>query len=310
MTDAPVLNGRAAEAPGLTPAALPFLRELGDLKRVRSAAAPGSIAERLFVAGWAALVRGDDPAEVTARVTAAALVSARLGDLDLAAMQALGIGEQAVAVLERAFDEIADEVAPSLHPMLRAALPLGRPAIGDTPAFVGKLARQPRAGVTCPGQPRIMLQPPENHAEHCLMVAVYGVLASAWHDADPVRVFLAGMAHHFHNADMPDSGYSGEMLLGDALDTAIQHARAASMAELAPDLAQVIGDALAPIGGDETPEARAFHVADVLDRVLEIEQHTRAARLTMQVVLGDYGLVHDGPVKAFHDRILLDAGLM
>ncbi|SEL57235.1 hypothetical protein SAMN05216382_2186 [Sphingomonas palmae] len=310
MTDAPVLDGRAAEAPGLTPAALPFLRELGDLKRVRSAAAPGSIAERLFVAGWAALVRGEDPAEVTARVTAAALVSARLGDLDLAAMQALGIGDQAAAVLERAFDEIADQVAPSLHATLRAALPLGRPATGDTPAFVGKLARQPRAGVTCPGQPRIMLQPPENHAEHCLMVAVYGVLASAWHGADPVPVFLAGMAHHFHNADMPDSGYSGEMLLGDALDTAIQHARAASMAELAPDLARVIGDALAPIGGDATPEARAFHVADVLDRVLEIEQHTRAAKLTMQVVLGDYGLVHDGPVKAFHDRILLDAGLM
>jgi hypothetical protein len=310
VTDAPVLEMIAAEAPGLTPAALPFLRELGDLKRVRSAAAPGSIAERLFVAGWAALVRGDDPADVTMRVTASALVSARLGDLDLAAMHALGIGHQADAVLERAFDEIADQVAPSLHARLRAALPLGRPAIGDTPAFVGKLARQPRAGVTCPGQPRIMLQPPENHAEHCLMVAVYGVLASAWHGADPVPVFLAGMAHHFHNADMPDSGYSGEMLLGDALDTAIAHARAASMAELAPDLANVIGDALAPIGGDETPEARAFHVADVLDRVLEIEQHTRAARLTMQVVLGDYGLVHDGPVKAFHDRILLDAGLM
>ena len=310
MTDAPVLDVLAAEAPGLTPAALPFLRELGDLKRVRSAAAPGSIAERLFVAGWAALVRGDDPAEVAMRVTASALVSARLGDLDLAAMQALGIGDKAIPVLERAFDEIAGEVLPSLHARLRAALPLGRPASGDTPAFVGKLARQPRAGVTCPGQPRIMLQPPESHAEHCLMVAVYGVLASAWHGADPVPVFLAGMAHHFHNADMPDSGYSGEMLLGDALDTAIAHARAASMAELAPDLAHVIGDALAPIGGDETPEARAFHVADVLDRVLEIEQHTRAAKLTMQVVLGDYGLVHDGPVKAFHDRILLDAGLM
>ena len=103
------------------------------------------------------------------------------------------------------------------------------------------------------------------------------------------------------------------MLLVDALDTAIAHARAASMAELeqvAPALARTVADALAPIGGDETPEARAFHVADVLDRVLEIEQHTRAAKLTMQVVLGDYGLVHDGPVKAFHDRILLDAGLV
>jgi len=144
------------------------------------------------------------------------------------------------------------------------------------------------------------------------MVAVYGVLASAWHGADPVAVFLAGMAHHFHNADMPDSGYSGEMLLGDQLDTAIETARAACLDELAaanPALATTIADALAPIAGDTAPEARAFHVADVLDRVLEIEQHLRAAAVTMDVVLGAYGLVHDGPVKAFHDRILADAGL-
>lgn len=314
MSGAPVPDVTAVPwSPALTPAALPFLRELGDLKRVYSAASPGSIAERLFVAGWAALVRGEDPAAVMERVTAAALVSARLGDLDLAALNALGLGDAARATLDRAFDEIADQVPPVLHERLGAALPLGRPEPGDVPAFVAKLARQPRAGVTCPGQPRIMLQPAENHAEHCLMVAVYGVLASAWHGADPVPVFLAGMAHHLHNADMPDSGYSGEMLLGEALDAAIANARAASLAELraaAPALAARVEEALAPISGDETPEARAFHVADVLDRVLEIEQHTRAARLTMQVVLGDYGLVHDGPVKAFHDRILADAGLV
>jgi 5'-deoxynucleotidase YfbR-like HD superfamily hydrolase len=294
----------------LTPASLPFLRELGDLKRIYSASAPGSIAERLFVAGWAELVRGTAPTEVMERVTAAALISARLGDLDLAVLTALGTGDQAVAILERAFEEVTGDLDPALRDRLRAALPLGRPLGGDTPAFVGKLARQPRAGVTCPGQPRIMLQPAENHAEHCLMVAVYGVLASAWHGADPVPVFLAGMAHHLHNADMADSGYSGEMLLGDMLDTVIANARQASLDELAPDLAQRVTEALAPIAKDATPEARAFHVADVLDRVLEIEQHTRAARLTMSVVLDDYGLVHDGPVKAFHDRILHDAGLI
>jgi hypothetical protein len=297
---------------GLTPAALPFLRELGDLKRVFSAQAPGSIAERLFGLGWAALVRGDDPAAVMAQVVGAALVSARLGDLDLATLTALGLGDDAVKVLERAFDEVTRDFDPALAQRLRAALADGRPAPGPVPGFVGKLARQPRAGVTCPGQPRILLQPAENHAEHCLMVAVYGVLASPWHGADPVAVFLAGMAHHFHNADMPDSGYSGEMLLGDRLDTAIATARQACLDELtatAPDLAPVVMAALAPIGGDVTPEARAFHVADVLDRVLEIEQHLRAARLTMEVVLDDYGLVHDGPVKAFHDRILADAGL-
>ncbi|WP_341209334.1 hypothetical protein [uncultured Sphingomonas sp.] len=296
-------------ATGLSPAALPFLRELGDLKRIRSAAAPGSIAERLFAYGWAALVRGEAADAVMARVVAAAIVAARLGDLDLATLHALGLGEDAVVVLERAFDELTPDLPAHLRTRLRAALALGRPESGATPPFVDALARQPRAGVTCPGRARIMLQPPENHAEHCLMVAVYGVLASAWQDADPVPVFLAGMAHHLHNADMPDSGYSGEMLLGARLDVAIAHARAAALAQLDPPLAAQIERALAPIAGDTTPEARAFHIADVLDRVLEIEQHGRAAQLSMAVVLGDYGLVHDGPVKPFHDRILADAGL-
>lgn len=297
----------------LSPAALPFFRELGDLKRIYSAKAPGSIAERLFVSGWAALVRGDDPAQVMRQVVASALVSARLGDLDLATLAALGLGDRATEVLERAFDEVTGNLAPELRADLRISLPLGRPAMGDTPGFVGKLARQPRAGVTCPGKPRIMLQPAENHAEHCLMVAVYGVLASPWHGADPVAVFLAGMAHHLHNADMADSGYSGEMLLGDLLDDVIAAARQTSLDELEQAnaaLADRVRAALSPIAGDTTPEARAFHVGDVLDRVLEIEQHGRAAQLTMAVVLDDYGLVHDGPVKAFHDRILHDAGLM
>jgi 5'-deoxynucleotidase YfbR-like HD superfamily hydrolase len=297
---------------GLTPAALPFLRELGDLKRIHSAEAPGSIAERLFALGWGALLRGDQPSAVMEQIVGAALVSARLGDLDLARLTRLGLGPDAVPVLQRAFDEVTGGLDPALAQRLREALVHGRPAPSAVPSFVGKLARQPRAGVTSPGQPRILLQPAENHAEHCLMVAVYGVLASTWHGADPVAVFLAGMAHHFHNADMPDSGYSGEMLLGDRLDTAIETARAACLDELAaanPVLATTIADALAPIAGDTTPEARAFHVADVLDRVLEIEQHLRAAAVTMDVVLGAYGLVHDGPVKAFHDRILADAGL-
>jgi hypothetical protein len=306
------VSDAAVPAAGPSPAALPFLRELGDLKRIHSAQAEGSIAERLFVLGWAALVRGEAPAAVMAQVVGAALVSARLGDLDLATLSVLGLGDDAVTVLERAFDEVTGDVDAGLAQQLRAALPLGRPAGGAVPSFVGKLARQPRAGVTCPGQPRIVLQPAENHAGHCLIVAVYGVLASPMHGADPAAVFLAGMAHHFHNADMPDSGYSGEMLLGDRLDTAIATARRACMDELAataPQLARTVEAALLPIAGDATPEARAFHVGDVLDRVLEIEQHLRAARLTMDVVLGDYGLVHDGPVKAFHDRILADAGL-
>ena len=290
---------------------LPLFRELGDLKRIHSADAPGSIAERLFRHGWAALAAGE-PAEIVMRRTVgAALAAARLGDLDRAKLAELGLSDaEATVVLERALEEVATAIDRDLTETLRPALTDGAPAVGPVPAFVDQLARQPRAGVTCPGKPRIMLQPAENHAEHCLMVAVYGVLAGPAKGADVTAVFVAGMAHHLHNAMMPDAGFSGEVLLGDRLDLVIARARDSALATLGAPVAAMVGDALAPIGGEATPEARAFHIGDVLDRVLEIEQHLRAATVTMDDVLGEYGLVHAGPVKAFHDRVLTDAGLL
>ncbi len=293
---------------GLTPLILPLLRELGDLKRIHSAARPGSIAERLFVDGWAALAAGLPAREVMLRVTAAALAAARLGDLDLATLEALG-GGSGVAALQRSFDAVAGSLDPALRDTLRAALQAGAPCGAAAPGFAGRLARQPRAGVTCPGRARIVLQPAENHAEHCLIVAVYAVIASPWHGADPTQAFLAAMAHHLHNAEMPDSGYTGEMLLGPALDGVIARARDRALGELPAALADDVRGALLAIGGDATPEARAFHVGDVLDRVLEIEQHLRTGRITMDLVIGEYGLVHDSPVKPLHDRILAEAGL-
>ena len=59
-----------------------------------------------------------------------------------------------------------------------------------------------------------------------------------------------------------------------------------------------------------TPEGRAFHAADVLDRVLQVEQYRRAADLTRERFLGEMELVHAGPVKAFHDGVLRQAGLL
>lgn len=289
---------------------LPLYRELGHLKRIHSADAVGSIAERLFRRGWAGLVAGEPAERVALRTVAAALAAARLGDLDRAKLAALGLSDaENVVVLERSFDEVADVLDAGLARRLRAALTDGAPEPGPTPAFVDTLARQPRAGVTCPGKPRIVLQPAENHAEHCLTVAVYAVVAAPIEGADPTAVFVASMAHHLHNVGMPDAGFTGEMLLGDALDGVITRSREAALAELLPPLAEQVRAALAPISGDATPEARAFHIGDVLDRVLEIEQHLLARAVTMDDVLGEYGLVHDGPVKPLHDRILADAGL-
>ena len=289
---------------------LPLLRELGDLKRIRSAGRAGTIAERLFRRGWAALARGEAADGVMRRTVAAALAAARLGDLDRDKLGQLGLSDaEALVVLTRGFDEVAAVVEPALAADLRGVLAAGAPGGDAVPAFVDLLGEQPRAGVTCPGRPRLLLQPAESHAEHCLMVAVYGVLAAPGYGADPVSVFVASMAHHLHNVSMPDAGFTGEVLLGDLLDRVIGDARERALSELSPAVQALVRDALKPIGGEGTPEARAFHVGDVLDRVLEIEQHARAS-VDMAVVLGDYELVHAGPVKAFHDRVLGEVGLL
>ena len=305
------VTGETAGGSELTPDHLALFRELCDLKRVRSADREGSLAARLFAGGWTALLGPDDPRHAMLRTVAAALAAARLGDLDLAKLISLGLErDEAVAVLERAFDEVAGPVDPALASDLREALARGAPAAETLPRFVHQLEHQPRAGVTAPGRARLMLVPAENHAEHSLAVAVAAALAAPAFGGDPTRAFVAGMAHHLHNAAMPDSGYTGEVLLGDRLDHVIATAREQALATLPPTLADAMRNAQAEIADDATPTARAFHAADVIDRVIEIEQHLRGARTTMDEVLHTYGLVHDGPVKSFHDGVLRDVGLL
>lgn len=293
----------------LDPAIVPLLRELGDLKRITSVGREGSIATRLFLRAWSALAGGDELEHVARAITAGALAATRLGDLDGDKLRELGLAaEEADAVLGRAFDEVSGSLDTRLSSELRAALGMGL-LQGEPPAFALQLAKQPRAGVTAPGKPRIMLQPEENHAEHCLLVCLYGVLLAPAYDANPARVFGAALAHHLHNAPMPDSGFAGEVLLRDKLDAVIATAREQALATLPPDLAEAARAWIAPIADDRTPEAKAFHAADVADRVLEIDAHLRRRQITMDTVLDDYELVHAGPVKTFHDRVLAELRL-
>ncbi|GJD94124.1 hypothetical protein OCOJLMKI_1325 [Methylobacterium iners] len=285
-----------------------LLVELNDLKRVRSAGRAGSIAERLFAQGWAALTGGSPAEEVALEITAKALAAARLCDLDDAFLGAAGLSDEAVGdVLVAGFDAVASHIDSTLADRLRDRLRHRRslPA-GPLPGFVAALAQQPRAGVTCPGRARILLEPPENHAEHCLMVAVYGVALSPFYRADPTLVFVAAMSHHFHNAAMPDAGFTGEMLLGNHLGPMMERTTQWALGELDPDLRVTVERARAVLPDDATAEGRAFHAADAIDRVLQIAQHLRAASLTMATVLDDMELVHAGPVKGFHDRVLTD----
>ena len=59
-----------------------------------------------------------------------------------------------------------------------------------------------------------------------------------------------------------------------------------------------------------SPEGRAFHVADVFDRVLQARYHDRVARFRAEQALDDMDLVHAGPLQAFHKTMLRRAGLL
>ncbi len=298
---------------------VPLFRELNDLKRVRVAGRGpgGSLAERLFRRAWARLARGETPTAVALGETAHAVAAARLAGVDARVLAGAGLPPVVRReILRRGFDAVAAPLDPDLANALRDALDPepspDRPAPDDdpaTPPFVALLAAQPRAGATRPGRPRVVLEPAENHAEHCAVVAVQGVLAAPLFGADPARPFLVGLAHHLHNARLPDAGDAGDALLGEHLRPVVETFRAAALAELPEPLRDLARASLDAVFRADTPEARSFQTADVLDRVLEMDWHARAAAFTLDVALGEMDIVHPGPVQAFQLEILRAAGL-
>ena len=292
-------------------AVLPLLREIGDLKRIGAAGRTGSLAERAFRRAWANLLRGVPADGVALATTAGCLAATRLAELDRASLDGLGVpAGDAVGMQRAAVGECTSHLDAALTKRLLAACE-DLPAFdggGVVPAFVDALATQPRAGATCPGKPRLVLLPAENHAEHCLVVAVYAVLL-AEPGTDLGTVFVAALSHHLHNAAMPDAGFTGEMLLGPHLGPVMERATESALAQLPDGLRPDVVAARRILPEAETPEGRAFHSGDVVDRVLEMEQHVRRARVTLDDVLGDMALVHDGPLKPYHDAVLTRMGL-
>ncbi len=290
----------------------PLARVLGDvsdLKRMHNAKRPGSIATQLFEAGWAAYARGADLTETALVTTAQALVATSLGGVDASVLRDAGLDREAVQeILGRGFDALALPLEPRLASALR--LRLGQElGAGEPPAFVGLLARQPRAGATRPGKARLILEPTENHAEHSLLVAVNGVLLAPRYDADPAQVFLAGMSHHLHNAYLPDGGFAGEARLGAQLGAIVDAFRARALAEIGGPLAENALRLARETAVADSATARAFHAADVIDRVLQQRWHARAAGFTLDYALSEMEIVHPGPIQAFHAVVLAEAGL-
>jgi hypothetical protein len=300
-----------AAAPALAglDALCPLLAEIGNAKRVRTASAPGSLAEQAFARAWARLVEGEDAEQVALSETAAAVARARLAGIDGPVLQAAGLTPgQALDVLRRGYDEAGPAVPSGVRDRLRDALPRVRPA-GDPPALAPALNAQPRAGATAPGRARLMVEPPESHGDHCLTVAVYGVLVAPLVGADPVRPFLVGLAHHLHNVTLPDAGFAGEVLLGEHLQPVLGELERQELDRLPSALVERLRDVLALRADAVAPESQAFHAADVLDRVLQVHHHARAAAFTAAQALDDLELVHEGPVQAFHLGVLRSAGL-
>lgn len=298
----------AREAAGLAEVA-GLAAELGTLKRVRDASVPRSLAARLFRRAWGALVAGQEPTRCALQTVADALAALRLGGIDREVLRSCGVeGGAAEGVLRRGFEEVAGPLDAGLRRALVGEL--GQEVrVGACPVFVEALIRQPRAGATRPGAARIVLEPPESHGDHCLVVAVLGAVVAPRYGCGPTLPFLAGLAHHLHNAVLPDSGFAGEMLLRDELGPVMERLFARELGTLPGPVAEPVRAALAVIGGAETAEGRAFHAADVMDRVLEMRHFAEVARFTVGQARDEMELVHAGPVQAFHRGVLAEAGL-
>ena len=291
----------------------PLLARLTDLKRVRTPDSGGeSLAATGFRRAWAALVAGEEPRAVALRETALAVAATELAGIDADVLRAGGLTvEAALAVQQKALAVAAMQVEPLLVAELHSALESVSPALGGAqPAFVDRLARQPRAGATHPTKQRLILEPPESHADHCYSTAVMAVLVGPWAgDSGYGRAFVCALSHHLHNAALPDAGFAGEALLGQHLEPVMARFTEVALHQLPADLARAVREARELLPYPDSAAAKAFHAADVLDRVLEMVHYDRVAQFRTQQALGDLELVHAGPLRAFQNEVLTAAGV-
>ena len=294
--------------------------ELQDLKRLQPAHLTTSLATDLFRAAWRSLLQDEAPATVAVRTTLTALCYILFPGADGRFFTVAGLGQQDIAeVLRRALLRVTQG---AVHPELQQQLLDGIDELSATyasrpsskteaalPASIEVLCRQPRAGATHPTLPRLVLEPAEMHSDHCLLTAVYAVLLADDYGAEVGTAFECALAHHLHNAYLPDCGYAGELCLGEHLDGVIASCRAAALREFPDHLRPRLQQALTHHEQIETGEGKAVSAADVLDRVIDVKWRTRAAAVTDLDILGDLDLVHPGPLKTFQTELLSAAGL-
>ena len=290
-----------------------LLAQIADAKRLRVAGRGGSLAEQSFVRAWSLLAAATPAADVAAAEVAGALAAVRLAGVDAEVLTDGGAGTgEAVAVLASAADDVAAPLAAlGSRDWWRTGLPARTPwgELAPAPAFVGLLAVQPRAGATAPGRRRIVVEPPESHGDHCATVAVCAALLAPAFGAEPAQAYLVGLAHHLHNAQLPDAGFAGDVLLGDLRAGVEETYQERALAQLPAPLAADLRPLLALRAGTQDPLSRTFHAADALDRVLQVHHHARAAAFTAPQALEELDLVHVGPEQRLQLAVLDAAGL-
>lgn len=288
------------------------LRELNDLKRLYAYnLGSKSFATWLFSRACEPLASGQ-PLD-SDQWCAAMVAAARLGAITPGIMKDIGLDEaESISIYQKSiFDHQAFPVD-LLHSLTSECLSLVGASIEAEPTstpWVERLTAAPRAGATCPGKPRIALEPAESHSDHCMMVAVYGYLLADFFGANREDAWLIGLCHHFHNAYLPDSGFTGEMMLGDHLEQVIERLRSRVIRELPECYGSRVARLFEEIGSVATPLAKTFHAADTIDRIVQIEHYERAAGFQVRHALLDLNLVHEGAAQAFQHELLKSTGL-
>ena len=304
----------------------PLLRQMNGLKRVRTAVTGSmSLVDKWFAIGWRGLLYDWEPADVAMRVTGSLVAATRLAGLDEGDLYDHGVGANEV---ERPFAAAVEDagnggVDPELLRDLRANVGLmdwfDDPADDDNvkrnyrevPEFVAALIRQPRAGATHPSKPRLFLEPAESHGDHCGLTAAYAVLLSPAFGADVGVAFTIGLAHHLFNATLPDVGFAGDRLLArfGLAETVTAAAFDKAYAQLDEPLRSRVREALTHTRRTDTPEARAFHAADVIDRTLEMAWHAESAGFALADAIKGMNIVHEAREQALQRRVLEAAGV-
>lgn len=288
---------------------LELLRELNDVKRLYDFNfGCNSFTSKIFHGATKALSTNNSLKEGV--WTALVVCAARLGAITPSVLLDVGINRDSmVEIFKNSIRLHRSLPSPLLNSLLDACTNVERTFIKSNEPileWVERLTHTPRAGATCPGKPRIVLEPPEMHSDHCVMVATYGYILADAFGANRQDVWLIGLCHHLHNAFLPDAGFTGEKLLGDHLANIIDQQRVRVLNTFSPFYKEKVLYLFDEVNNIESALFKAFTAADTIDRIIQMEYYERSARFKTIDALSDFNLVHEGAAQDFQ-HVLLDS---